>query len=99
MNYAQQVAKHCKDLHPQAATGSDAVFAHQKELQRIIEMKKQLNLPAADEIVLWFELFEVWNELKALELKPELFTGGSNDNNSINNLSCCSINNVLVTLA
>lgn len=68
MNYIQQIVKHCKDLHPEAVSDSDAVFAYQKDLQKAIDLKKQLNLPAADEIALWFELFEVWNEVKAQEL-------------------------------
>lgn len=83
MNYIQQVVKHCTDLHPEAATASDAVFAYQKDLQKAIELKKQLNIPAAEEIALWFELFEVWNELKAQELIKE--NGGSNVNLSHRN--------------
>ena len=110
MTYTQQVAKHCKDLHPEAATDSDAVFAYQKDLQQSIELKKKLNLPAADEITLWFELFEVWNELKALELslehklelelqlqhKLEHKNGGSNVNLSNSSDSVFSLNDTLV---
>lgn len=94
MTYSQQIAKHCREIHPEAVSDSDAVFAYQKDLQKTIELKKELNIPAAEEIALWFELFEVWNEVKAEELFKK--NGGSNVNVSNNSIDSGSTHNRMV---
>jgi len=90
----------CKELHPEAETGSDAVLAYQKDLQRVINFKNRFNVPATEDIQLWFDLFETWNELKAQELNPEPRNNppkadgaGLNQNNGGQNVSDNNIGN------
>jgi hypothetical protein len=65
------ISGYCIAMHPESAGDEEVVLAHLNEIKRTIDFKNKYNIPASEDIILYFLLHQVWNELKAKELMSE----------------------------